>query len=243
MYLKFTYIYYKYLTVLVIIMTFCSMHADGQIKVGDNPTSINADAILEIESQNKGLLLPRLSLIHSNNPSPLSSHVMGMAVYNTSISGDLIPGFYFNDGSKWVRIIENASVTNGIQFDNSGNIKLGGNLSEPTTINASATNTLAFTGLGAGNPDIHEVLMIDPVSGILFKAPTSSITKEAQLLHIAVDGQTQFNTPLTISNINKVNVYRNGVRLGATMININTIALEAGVTTVQGDEIRIVQFN
>jgi hypothetical protein len=41
----------------------------------------------EIESINKGVLFPRVSLTQLNNPSPLTSHVMGMVVFNkTKIS-------------------------------------------------------------------------------------------------------------------------------------------------------------
>ena len=32
-----------------------------QVKIGDNPNTIDASAILEIESTDKGLLMPRLS--------------------------------------------------------------------------------------------------------------------------------------------------------------------------------------
>ncbi len=33
----------------------------AQVKIGDNPTSINANSVLEIESTNKGLLMPRVA--------------------------------------------------------------------------------------------------------------------------------------------------------------------------------------
>jgi hypothetical protein len=63
------------------------------------------------------------------------------------------------------------------------------------------------------------------------------------LTYLASDGQTQFSTPLPISDIDKINVYRNGARIGATIVNSTTIALEPGVVCVSGDEIRIVQLN
>lgn len=216
---------------------------NAQIKIGENPTIIHPDAILEIESQNKGLLLPRLALVHSSDPSPLSAHLMGMAAYNVAISGDLQPGFYFNDGSKWVRLAGYSNVSNGIQIGNTGNLILGGNLDQPTTIGTSPSNTIAITGLETVAPDNYNVVMLDPTTGILYKSPPSLITKQVQLLHIASDGQTQFNTPLQISDIDKLEVYRNGVRIGAAFVNPNTIELESGVIPVSGDEIRIVQIN
>lgn len=74
----------------------------AQVKIGDNPTTINPDAMLEVESTNKGLLLPRLPLTQTTNPSPLNAHVAGMTVYNTATANDVTPGFYYNDGTKWV---------------------------------------------------------------------------------------------------------------------------------------------
>jgi len=76
----------------------------AQVKVGDNPTTKNADAMLEIESTNKGLLLPRVALTATTSAAPLSTHVAGMAVYNTATTGDVTPGYYYNDGAKWVKM-------------------------------------------------------------------------------------------------------------------------------------------
>ncbi|MET7257500.1 tail fiber domain-containing protein [Dyadobacter fermentans] len=74
----------------------------AQVKVGDNPTTINANSMLEVESTSKGLLLPRLPLTQTTNPAPLNAHVAGMTVYNTATANDVVPGFYYNDGTKWV---------------------------------------------------------------------------------------------------------------------------------------------
>jgi hypothetical protein len=79
-----------------------------QQKIGNNPTLINSNAALEIESTNKGFLLPRLQLTAINNFAPLSAHVAGMTVYNTATAGtapnNVTPGYYFNNGTQWVRI-------------------------------------------------------------------------------------------------------------------------------------------
>jgi len=215
----------------------------SQLKVGDNPTTINPNSVIEIESTNKGLLMPRLALVSSTVPTPLNMHIAGMTVYNTATSNDLTPGFYYNDGAKWVKLGKSFDVVNGIQVTPDNKLKLGGPLSEPTVIGTNGPNTLAIQGLNTGSPVTDEVVMIDPSSGVLKKAPTSSLVKEAQAVHISIDGQTNFPTPMQITDINKVNVYRNGARIGAFMINNNTISLEAGVICVSGDEIRIVQFN
>lgn len=78
--------------------------ASAQVKVGDNPASVNANAVLEIESTNKGLLLPRIALTNTTAFAPMTAHVEGMKVYNTATAGDVTPGIYYNDGAKWVRV-------------------------------------------------------------------------------------------------------------------------------------------
>lgn len=84
------------------ILTTASSYA--QVKVGDNPTTINANSALEIESTNKGFLLPRVELVAPDNPAPLTAHVEGMTVYNTKVTDDLSEGIYMNDGAVWARL-------------------------------------------------------------------------------------------------------------------------------------------
>jgi hypothetical protein len=74
---------------------------DGGVGIG-TPVP-DPDAALDITSAAKGLLLPRLALYATSLPNPLSAHVAGMTVYNTAETDDVTPGFYFNDGTKWIR--------------------------------------------------------------------------------------------------------------------------------------------
>lgn len=86
------------------LLLLTTLGASAQMKVGNNPTTINANSLLELESTNKGLLLPRLALTSTTAVSPLTAHVAGMSVYNTATAGDVVPGYYYNDGAKWVQI-------------------------------------------------------------------------------------------------------------------------------------------
>ncbi|RZK37130.1 MAG: hypothetical protein EOO90_25975 [Pedobacter sp.] len=60
---------------------------DGTVNTINLP---NKDAILELESRNKGLLHPRVALIHTTDASPLTGHVAGMMVYNTAAINDVM---------------------------------------------------------------------------------------------------------------------------------------------------------
>lgn len=100
----------KQLTLLAVCL-FMGLSSSAQVKVGNNPTTINANSVLEMESTNKGMLLPRLGLSSTSSFAPLAAHVAGMTVYNTATAGDVTPGFYYNDGSKWVRIASLSGAT------------------------------------------------------------------------------------------------------------------------------------
>lgn len=99
-----------YLTLALALITSAGF---AQSKIGGTNPDINPNAILELDSEtNKGLLLPRVELQSSTLAAPLAAHVEGMTVYNTVTAGDVVPGFYYNDGTKWSQMVttDNKSV-------------------------------------------------------------------------------------------------------------------------------------
>lgn len=90
-----------YLAILFLALSAVGM---AQTKIGGSPT-IDPNAMLEIESVNKGLLLPRLELFQTSDSAPLAAHVAGMTIYNTKAQNDVVPGFYYNDGTKWQQMV------------------------------------------------------------------------------------------------------------------------------------------
>ena len=100
-----------------------SFSSFAQVKIGDNPTTINAGSVLELESTNKGLLMPRVSLTSTTTWLPLlgaSAGVEGMHVYNTNVgitsSVGKYPvlaagkGEYYWDGAGWVALASAKAV-------------------------------------------------------------------------------------------------------------------------------------
>ena len=92
----------KSIKLLFSILLLTPLFATAQVGIGT--TSPNTDAELDITSTTRGLLLPRVALSNTTNPSPLSTDVAGMTVYNTATAGDVTPGFYYNDGALWIRL-------------------------------------------------------------------------------------------------------------------------------------------
>jgi hypothetical protein len=73
----------------------------AQVKIGDNPNSINVNSMLELESTNKGFLPPRVALSSINTTSPLTATTpTGMMVYSSG--GAVTDGYYNWNGTKWV---------------------------------------------------------------------------------------------------------------------------------------------
>jgi len=146
------------------------------------------------------------------------------------------------DGMDWISMNpENVEAINGLHKD--GNtIKLGGALGEPTTIDTDVTNTLSIKGLKESTLTQDSLVVVEQNTGILRKKAFTSLIRQEQTVITAVDGQLRFSTPLLITSAKKIDVYRNGVKIGFTVVNSTTIELEAEAICFKNDQIRIVQL-
>jgi hypothetical protein len=85
---------------LVSVLLLAVISTQAQVKIGNNPGTINANSLLEMESTNKGFLAPRVALNSISSVSPLSGTVpAAMLVYSTG--GSLPDGYYYWDGTQW----------------------------------------------------------------------------------------------------------------------------------------------
>ncbi len=250
----------------------------AQVKIGTNASAPNPNAMLEIEATNKGLLLPRLSLVSTTSAAPLTSFVKGMLVYDTATMNDITPGMYYCDGLKWIKVNSGVSasgtvvtatnawnLTGNIGTDPSTNF-LGTTDNKDVVFKTNSLERVRFTkngwvGIGTVTPkaaleikgqliidtlemgDINtdRVLVSDAQGKIKAVSPgifTPSIQKK--LLLASFTGQTNFTTPSTITDADKISLYRNGVLISFNVLNSNTIVAE--VACVRFDEIRIVQI-
>ncbi|BDB56378.1 hypothetical protein [Flavobacterium ammonificans] len=77
-------------------------------KIGKNPTNIASSAVLDIESDNKGVLFPRVALTSTILAGPIVSPTTGLTVFNTVTDGTapntVTPGYYYWNGSRWVKL-------------------------------------------------------------------------------------------------------------------------------------------
>lgn len=145
-------------------------------------------------------------------------------------------------GTEWRDPAASISAENGLNRTNDV-LKLGGPLTEATQIQVTASNTLAITGLESLTySSTIELVSVDQNNGVLNRVNVSNIVQEEVVKHIAANDQIQFQTPLAINSVSKINVYRNGVLIDFTQAGANIIEVEAQAKCYSGDEIKIIQF-
>lgn len=85
---------------LLVLSFLTSSSICAQVKIGNNPGTIDGNSLLELESTNKGFLPPRVALNSTTSASPLTNPIpAGMLVFSTG--GTLPDGYYYWNGSMW----------------------------------------------------------------------------------------------------------------------------------------------
>lgn len=137
-------------------------------QVGIGTTTPDASSILDIESTESGILIPRMTELDRN---AILSPATGLLVYQTNN----ISGFYFWDGSNWIHITKGAEKINDLTdgksdddgTDNGSSIFLGqdagrfddGSDNQNTAVGFSA---MEFNNTGDGNVAMgYEVLQMN----------------------------------------------------------------------------------
>lgn len=87
---------------ITVLLLFFSTFCIGQVGIGT--TTPDASSILDVTSNDKGILIPRISLVAVNNlTTPVNAPATGLMVWNTNstVTGGNGVGFYFFNGSVW----------------------------------------------------------------------------------------------------------------------------------------------
>jgi hypothetical protein len=92
----------QYFYFILIALLFSYRGFSQNVAINSTGGVPNPAAGLDVDFPDKGLLIPRVILTSTTSFSPLSAHVAGMIVYNIATAGDVVPGFYYNNGTKWI---------------------------------------------------------------------------------------------------------------------------------------------
>jgi hypothetical protein len=150
------------ITALVLLVISVQV-AQAQVKLGDNPGNIDANALLELESTTKGFLLPRMSTVQR---LAMASPAEGMMVYDLTANCTYI---YRASAGAWYSLCSADSLTASNGLTKVGrDIQLGGTLNQVTGINQNGNN-LNITGngslgVGTNSPNANTRVDIAPTN-------------------------------------------------------------------------------
>lgn len=119
------------LPLLAVCFALSSLTFAQNIGINNTGASPNASALLDVDaapSNNKGILVPRIPLTITTSNAPVGAGIAtSLLVYNTATANDVTPGYYYWDGTKWVRFLNtvNAWMLNGNAGTTSGPNFLG----------------------------------------------------------------------------------------------------------------------
>lgn len=128
-----------------------SLIAKSQVKIGNNPTNVNPNSLLELESTTKGLLLPRLTnaqIQAMNNVPP------GMLVFSSTDSA-----LYLRKDTSWAILAFRSNIQkdttwqskgNDIYNTNSGKVGIG-TTTPYSQLSNTADNILGSDGYGGND--------------------------------------------------------------------------------------------
>jgi hypothetical protein len=149
-------------------------------QTGIGTTTPNASAKLDVSASDRGFLPPRVALTAANVFTPItgtSSAAAGLLVYNTqtagSIPNNVVPGYYYWNGSIWVQI------AGGLIIDNS--------------------KTGAFTLTSADN---NKIFTISSASNIAITVPTLPVGFTCQFIQTGAGSLTLTASGTTLNSAN-----------------------------------------
>lgn len=192
---------FKPFTVVLLLLATCTF-----AQTGIGTTTPNASAKLDVYSDNKGFLPPRVTLTSATDNTTVPSPAEGLLVYNKGSVG-LQAGYYYWNGANWATIATATSAGNGVTATNMVNLY--------SKAYSSAVGDIA---------DVNGYSFTVPVSGrYLFDFSCSAFTSNTTFtMYFKVrQGTTDISTDLQTSSNNSAHVEYNG------KVEAN---LQAGVT-------------
>ncbi|HEX2628958.1 MAG TPA: hypothetical protein VHM26_08105, partial [Chitinophagaceae bacterium] len=120
----------------------------------------NAASMLDIKSDNKGVLIPRIALTGTGDVTTISSPALSLLVFNMATAGSgsttVTPGYYYWDGSAWTKLVTDKSIqATSAAWSKNGN---AGTTPGTDFIGTTDSKSLLFkvNNIPSGNMDIAQ---------------------------------------------------------------------------------------
>ncbi len=93
--------------VLLIVAAIALLSNNSKAQIGINTTGNvpHSSAALDVDFPNKGLLVPRVALTSETDVTTIPSPAISLLVYNTNASLPYGVGYYYWNGTKWVKLL------------------------------------------------------------------------------------------------------------------------------------------
>jgi len=100
----------KYFLLLLACFAAMTGYSQNAVAINTDASAPHSSAMLDIKNPNKGLLAPRVSLLHITDFVTIPTPATGLLVFNTnaSMTNGNGAGFYYYTGSKWAPLVSGA---------------------------------------------------------------------------------------------------------------------------------------
>ena len=121
----------------------------AQVAINENGAAPDSNSILDINSSNKGVLIPRIDLDTSSINANIGTNEIGMMVFNINPNFKNGKGFYYWSGNDWLTLDQNTSIAD-YDGNNYSSVKMGNkiwmteNLKTTHYSDGTAANHLAY---------------------------------------------------------------------------------------------------
>src|SRR5690554_8078528 len=99
---------------IILLSLFCFFFLEVSAQVGIGTTNPDASSVLDVESNDSGVLIPRIALTSRTLFAPINtSPEESLLVYNTNTTtgtNAVTPGFYFWRNARWNRLNDTDKV-------------------------------------------------------------------------------------------------------------------------------------
>ncbi|MDD4554595.1 MAG: FISUMP domain-containing protein [Bacteroidales bacterium] len=95
-----------WIPLILVLLLATGIKLPAQVAISNDGSLPHNSAMLEVKSDSKGFLPPRVALTASNLAAPVALPATGLLIYNTATAGtapyNVTPGFYYWNGQSWI---------------------------------------------------------------------------------------------------------------------------------------------
>lgn len=217
------------------------------VGIGINNVNPDPSAILDINATNKGLLIPRVSLMSTTDIATVPGPSVSLLVYNLSTISDVSPGFYYFEGNIWKKIgnednqnisgsnLTGSLLTIGIENGNSETIDL-------SSLQGGSNQNLSLTGNVLSISGGNNVILTDNINDADFDVTNElqTISKIGNIITLSNNGGsfTDSDTQLTEAQVDSY-VSNNGFLTNFTEVD-GSITNELNISMSLNSSTRIL---